>query len=111
MVTTKELLLYWWRWYFHITPYEKHNKEYKSFQKIIRDYGEDKVLEIAVTSHLLYDGSPRIFLIAIRKNEIESLMKCLPIFSRFPEENKKKYEKVKEEFLENIRVKYRVDGN
>ena len=76
--------------------------ELEEFEKIIDDYGVDKVLDAAVASYICGDGSPTIILMCIRSGTIKELFEALPDISESGDEEQKQYQKVREESIKAI---------
>lgn len=99
MAIEKGLLIHWWHYYGKaIYTFA----ELEEFEKIIDDYGADKVLDAAVASYVCGDGSPTIILLSIRKGAIKKLFESLPDISKMGDEEQKQYQKVREEFVQAI---------
>ncbi|OKZ74281.1 MAG: hypothetical protein BHW00_05145 [Clostridium sp. 26_22] len=59
MAIEKEVLIHWWHYYGKcIYTFA----ELKEFEKIIDDYGVEKVLDAAIASYVCGDGSPYHYL-------------------------------------------------
>ncbi len=99
MAIKKELLIHWWH-YYGKAIYTL--AELEQFEKIIDDYGTDKVLDAAVASYICGDGSPTIILMSIRKGAVKKLFESLPDISKMSDEKQKLYQKVREEFVQTI---------
>ena len=112
-MVTKELLMYWWHWYMdgwkpnHVL--ETRHKEDEQFEQIIDKYGENRVMEVAMVSCLVSDGSPRIFLAAIRENAVEELFDSLPNISNLPISAIKKYRLLRNDFINELESKQQID--
>lgn len=99
MAIEKGLLIHWWHYYGKcIYTFA----ELKEFEKIIDDYGVEKVLDAAVASYVCEDGSPTIILMSIRKGAVKELFESLPDVSKMGEKEKEQYQMVLEEFVEAI---------
>lgn len=99
MAIEKGLLIHWWHYYGKcIYTFA----ELKEFEKIIDDYGVEKVLDAAVASYVCGDGSPTIILMSIRKGAVKELFESLPDVSKMGEKEKEQYQMVREEFVEAI---------
>lgn len=110
MDITKEMLIHWWRWHFDWTVYYTKS-ELAAFENIIKKYGVDKVLQMGVTSYILFDGSPRIILIAIRNNSVEELFNSLPnIYLSCTYHEIKEYNKMKKDFVKHLIMRYNLDN-
>ncbi|MFR2570515.1 MAG: hypothetical protein ACLS90_02240 [Clostridia bacterium] len=99
MVIEKGLLMHWWHYYGKVIY---TLDELEKFEKIIDDYGVDKVLDAAVASYVLGDGSPTVILMSIRVGTIKKLFESLPDVSKMGKEERKRYQKVREEFVRVI---------
>lgn len=99
MAIEKGLLIHWWHYYGKcIYTFA----ELEEFEKIIDDYGVEKVLDAAVASYVCGDGSPTIILMSIRKGAIKELFEALPDVSKMGEKEKEQYQMVREEFVQAI---------
>ena len=99
MAIEKGLLIHWWHYYGKcIYTFA----ELKEFEKIIDDYGVEKVLDAAVASYVCGDGSPTIILMSIRKGAIKELFEALPDVLKMGEKEKEQYQMVREEFVQAI---------
>lgn len=95
----KGLLLHWWHYYGKaIYTFD----ELMTFDKIIDEYGADKVLDVAVASFIMDDGSPTRMLMSIRANKVKELFESLPDFSKQDEEVQEQYNAARNEFVEII---------
>ena len=99
MAVQKGLLIHWWQYYGRLIY---TLAELEEFEKIIDDYGVDKVLDAAVASYIRGDGSPTIILMSIRKGAIKELFESLPDVSKMGDEEQKQYQKVREAFIRAI---------
>ena len=104
MVIEKGLLIHWWHYYGKCIY---TLAELEEFEKIIDEYGTDKVLDIAVASYITCDGSPTVILESIRTDTVEELINTLPDFESMEEEKKTAYNAIKEEFVEIISGTYK----
>ena len=99
MEITKGLLMHWWHYYgkciYSLAELEK-------FEKVIDEYGVEKVLDVAVASYVYDDGSPTIMLVNIRQDSVKKLFESLPDFSTWKEKDKKQYEAMRDEFIHII---------
>lgn len=99
MKIEKGLLIHWWHYYGKaIYTFA----ELQEFEKIIDDYGVDKVLNAAVASYICGDGSPTVILMSIRKGIIKELFESLPDVSEMGDEQQKQYQKIRENFVQII---------
>ena len=99
MAIEKGLLIHWWHYYGKcIYTFA----ELEEFEKIIDDYGVEKVLDAAVASYVCGDGSPTIILMSIRKGAIKELFEALPDVLKMGEKEKEQYQMVREEFVQAI---------
>lgn len=99
MAIEKGLLIHWWHYYGKcIYTFA----ELEEFEKIIDDYGVEKVLDAAVASYVCGDGSPTIILMSIRKGAVKELFEALPDVSKMGEKEKEQYQMVREEFVQAI---------
>ena len=114
MITiTKDLLLYWWQWYFDnsISLESRYDsKEIKEFEKLINKYGTNKVLDLATISCILSDGSPRIIQLAMNTNSVEELFDAIPNIYLLPLGVIKKWRTIQKEFIETLQIKQKVDN-
>lgn len=95
----KGLLIHWWHYYGKaIYTFD----ELERFERLIDKKGVDKILDVAVASFIVGDGSPTALLMAIRDNKAEELLNSLPDIDKFSEEDKKGYLHIKEEFVKII---------
>lgn len=99
MAIEKGLLIHWWH-YYGKSIYTL--AELEEFEKVIDEYGVDKVLDVAVVSYVCGDGSPTIMLASIRKGAVKELFESLPDISKMKKEEKEQYEAVREEFVQII---------
>ena len=103
MTVEKGLLMHWWHYYGKcIYTLE----ELEKFEKIIDEYGADKVLDFAVTSYIISDGSPTILLGSIRNGVVEEMFQSLPDIETFDKVAKKEFIEIKEVFLKAITETY-----
>ena len=103
MTIEKGLLVHWWHYYGKcIYTLE----ELKKFEEIIDIYGTEKVVEFAVASYIVSDGSPTILLNGIRKGLVEEMFQSLPDTQTFDEVAKKEFVEIKEAFLKAITETY-----
>ena len=58
MAIEKGLLIHWWHYYGKVIY---TLAELEEFEKVIDEYGANKVLDVAVASYVCGDGSPTIF--------------------------------------------------
>ena len=98
-IDRKGLLLHWWHYY---GQYMYTLAELEEFEKIIDEYGSEKVLDAAMASYICGDGSPTIILMSIRNNKVTELFASLPDIEKFEENDKKEYKAAKEEFVRII---------
>ena len=99
MAIEKGLLIHWWH-YYGKSIYTL--AELEEFEKVIDEYGVDKVLDVAVVSYVCGDGSPTIMLASIRKGAVKELFESLPDISKMKKEEKEQYDAVREEFVHII---------
>lgn len=99
MAIEKGLIIHWWH-YYGKSIYTL--AELEEFEKVIDEYGVDKVLDVAVVSYVCGDGSPTIMLASIRKGAVKELFESLPDISKMKKEEKEQYEAVREEFVQII---------
>ena len=99
MAIEKGLLIHWWH-YYGKSIYTL--AELEEFEKVIDEYGVDKVLDVAVVSYVCGDGSPTIMLASIRKGAVKELFESLPDISKMKKKEKEQYEAVREEFVQII---------
>ncbi len=93
MAIEKGLLIHWWH-YYGKSIYTL--AELEEFEKVIDEYGVDRVLDVAVTSYVCGDCSPTIMLESIRKGAVKELFESLPDISKMKKRKKnsmKQYEK------------------
>ena len=99
MEIKKELLMHWWYYYgnciYNLAELEK-------FEKVIDEYGVEKVLDVAVASYICGDGSPTIMLASIRRDSVKELFESLPDISTWEEKDKEQYKAVRDEFVHHI---------
>ena len=99
MEIKKELLMHWWYYYgnciYNLAELEK-------FEKVIDEYGVEKVLDVAVASYICGDGSPTNILMSIRTDTVKELFESLPDVSTFDEEKKQIYNAMRDEFVRII---------
>ena len=74
MAIDKRLLIHWWHYYGKVIY---TLAELEEFEKVIDEYGADKVLDVAVASYVCGDGSPTIMLASIRKGTVKKLFESL----------------------------------
>ena len=99
MEITKGLLMHWWHYYGkHVYTFE----ELEKFEKVIDEYGVEKVLDFAVASYVYDDGSPTIMLLNIRQDTVKELFESLPDISTWEENDKKQYKAMRDEFIHII---------
>lgn len=99
MAIEKGLLLHWWHYYGKCIY---TLAEIEEFEKIIDDYGVEKVLDAAISSYVCGDGSPTIVLMSIRNNKVKELFDALPDINKMEEKEKENYLNIKEKFIETI---------
>ncbi len=99
MEITKGLLMHWWHYYgkciYTLAELEK-------FEKVIDEYGVEKVLEAAVASYICDDGSPTAMLASIRQDYVKELLESLPDISTWEEKDKEQYKAVRDKFIHII---------
>lgn len=99
MAIEKGLLIHWWHYYGkEIYTFA----ELEEFEKIIDEYGAERVLDAAVASYVCGDGSPTIMLASIRKGAVKELFESLPDFSKMDEEKRKQHQMVRDQFVQAI---------
>ncbi len=99
MAIEKGLLIHWWHHYGKcIYTFE----ELEKFEKVIDEYGADRVIDVAIASYVCGDGSPTIMLTSIRKGAVKELFESLPDISKMEEKEKEQYEAVRDEFVQII---------
>ncbi len=89
MAIEKGLLIHWWHYYGKVIY---TLAELEEFEKVIDEYGADKVLDVAVASYVCGDGSPTIMLASIRKGTVKKLFESLPDISKMEKKEKEQYE-------------------
>ena len=99
MAIEKGDLIHWWH-YYGKAVYTL--AELEEFEKIIDEYGVDKVLDLAVASYICGDGSPTIILMSIRRGIVKELFETLPDASGLGEDAQKLYKKIREDFIQII---------
>ena len=99
MAIEKGLLIHWWHYY---GKYIYTLAELEEFEKVIDEYGAERVLDVAVASYICGDGSPTIMLASIRKGAVKELFESLPDISKMEEKEKEQYDAVREEFVQII---------
>ena len=103
MAVEKGLLLHWWHYYGkEIYTLEELNK----FEEIIDKYGTEKILEFAIASYIVSNGSPTIMLMSIRDNNTDEFIKALPDPSKYVGKQKQAYEELKQSFIKVITSTY-----
>lgn len=86
MAIEKGLLIHWWHYYGKVIY---TLAELEEFEKVIDEYGADKVLDVAVASYVCGDGSPTIMLASIRKGTVKKLFESLPDISKMEKKGKR----------------------
>lgn len=99
MAIEKGLLIHWWHDYGKCIY---TLAELEEFEKVIDEYGVDRVLDVAVASYVCGDGSPTIMLTSIRKDAVKELFESLPDTSKMDGKVKEQYEAAKNEFVQII---------
>lgn len=99
MAIDKRLLIHWWHYYGKVIY---TFAELEEFEKVIDEYGADKVLDVAVASYVCRDGSPTIMLKSIRKGTVKKLFESLPDISKMEKKEKEQYETVRDKFVQII---------
>ncbi len=99
MAIEKGLLIHWWHYYGKVIY---TLAELEEFEKVIDEYGADKVLDVAVASYVCGDGSPTIMLASIRKGTVKKLFESLPDISKMEKKEKEQYETVRDKFVQII---------
>lgn len=94
MAIEKGLLIHWWHYYGKVIY---TLAELEEFEKVIDEYGADKVLDVAVASYVCGDGSP-----TIRKGTVKKLFESLPDISKMEKKEKEQYEIVRDKFVQII---------
>ena len=99
MAIEKGLLIHWWHYYgkgiYTLAELEE-------FEKVIDEYGADRVFDVAVASYVCGDGSPTIMLASIRKGAVKELFDSLPDVSKMEGKEKEQYEAVRKELAQII---------
>ena len=103
MTVTKGLLIHWWH-YYGKSIYTL--QELEDFEKVIDEYGEEKVLDVAVGSYICGDGSPNIILRSMREDKVKEMFESLPDVEKMTDEEKEAHKKIKQSFLEIISSTY-----
>lgn len=96
MAIEKGLLLHWWHYYGKIAY---TLEELEQFEKIIDQYGTDKVMEVIVASYICFDGSPTVMLVSIRKGMVKEMFESLPDISKFEESELKEHDRIKNDLI------------
>lgn len=99
MAIEKGLLIHWWHYYGKLIY---SFAELEEFEKIIDNYGVEKVLDVAIASYVCGDGSPTIMLTSIRKGAVKELFESLPDVSKMDGEARKQYQIIRDEFVQII---------
>ena len=99
MAIEKGLLLHWWHYY---GRYIYTLDELKKFEEIIKKYGADRVFDVVVASYICGDGSPTVMLASIRDDAVDELFKSLPDISQMTDDEKAKYNTIRENLLQVI---------
>ena len=99
MAIEKGLLIHWWHYYGKLIY---SFAELEEFEKIIDNYGVEKVLDVAIASYVCGDGSPTIMLTSIRKGAVKELFESLPDVSKMDDEARKQYQIIRDEFVQII---------
>lgn len=108
MEVTKDLLMHWWNNYMTAFCLVEYTKE---FEKVIEQYGEEKVLMAAICSFLHGDGHPDFMLKLIIDENVEEFFSTLPDMSRQSEKSKADYNEVRKEFLSQISKTFNIEGD
>jgi hypothetical protein len=104
VASKKGLLLHWWHYYGKMIY---TLDELEQFEGIIDKYGEDNVLEAAVLSYIMNDGSPSVILISIQQGNVEELFNTLPDISKLEQRLQDSYRQDEEIFLKQISTTFR----
>ena len=99
MEITKGLLIHWWH---HYGKFIYTLDELEEYEKVIDEYGKEKVLDAAIVSCICGDGSPTNILMSIRTDTVKELFESLPDVSTFDEEKKQIYNAMRDEFVRII---------
>lgn len=102
-ISLRELLLHWWH-YYGALMYTL--QELEDFEKLMEQYGEEKILEVALASYIKGDGKNTILLLSMRQNKVEQLLHSLPCIESFDHSTKLKFSKIKEDFLSELQTTY-----
>ena len=104
MIVTKGLLIHWWHYY---GKQIYTLQELEEFEKIIDEYGCERVLDVAVISYICGDGSPNIILRSMREDKVKEMFEALPNLEKMTDEEKESHKKIKQIFLEIITSTYK----
>lgn len=99
MAIEKGLLLHWWH-YYGKSIYTL--AELEEFEKVIDEYGAEKVFDVAIASYICGDGSPTVMLGSIRQGAVKELFDALPDVSKMEESEKEQYNAIRDELLQII---------
>ena len=99
MAIEKGLLMHWWHYYGKCIY---TLAELEEFEKIIDEYGVEKVLDAALASYVCGDGSPTVILMSIRRGKVKELFASLPDISEMKEKEKETHLKLREQFVQAI---------
>jgi len=101
MAIEKGLLMHWWHYYGKCIY---TLAELEEFEKIIDEYGVEKVLDAALASYVCGDGSPTIILMSIRKGTVKELFESLlPLdISKMNDSEREAHLKLREQFIQAI---------
>lgn len=95
----KNLLIHWWRYYGR-DPYTL--EELAEFERIIDQYGAERVLDVAFASYVCEDGSSWVILTSIRENAVEQLFDVVPSCENIEGEDQKTFSSARKEFVRLI---------
>lgn len=88
MAIEKIALIHWWHYY---GKYPYTFAELKEFEKVIDEYGAERVMDAATASYICDDGSPTIMLGSIRRGVVKELFESLPDISKMEEKERENY--------------------
>ena len=104
MPTNKELLLHWWR---HYGRSLYTSEEYHQFEQIIEQYGEERVMDVVISSCIFSNCSPDILLLYMRARKIGELFKCIPNHNELHGDERAGYEECKDIILSMLASTYK----
>ena len=108
MEITKELLMHWLK-HFAKTPYTAD--EEKEFEKIIDEYGEEKIIDIMIVTFAIYNNFyptlllyfyPTLLLYNMRQGQIKEIIEQLPDHSAFDEEEEELYKVLRDHIISTL---------